>query len=112
MIFDICNATRYNEKWRRCMNIRGFRSKALRRFYEDDDRSGLPQKLVMRIADILAIVEAAPKVSSIGTFPGLRLHRLKGDLAGFWSVSVSGNWRIVFRAEKDDVWDLDLIDYH
>ena len=37
---------------------------------------------------------------------------LKGDLKGFWSVSVSGNWRVVFRFEKGDAFDVDLIDYH
>ena len=44
--------------------------------------------------------------------PGFRLHLLRGDLADHWSVSVSGNWRIVFRFEGRDVTDVDLVDYH
>ncbi|WP_369695456.1 type II toxin-antitoxin system RelE/ParE family toxin [Jiella marina] len=40
------------------------------------------------------------------------MHPLKGDLAGFWSVSVSGNWRIIFRFEGEDPADVDLVDYH
>jgi len=44
--------------------------------------------------------------------PGYRLHSLKGDLQGFWSVTVSGKWRIVFRFEESDAYDVDLIDYH
>ncbi len=44
--------------------------------------------------------------------PGFRLHRLHGDLAGLWSVSVSGNWRVVFRFEGGHARDIDLIDYH
>ncbi len=44
--------------------------------------------------------------------PGYRLHPLKGDLAGYWSVSVSGNWRIVFRFDGANVRDVDLVDYH
>ena len=44
--------------------------------------------------------------------PSFRLHPLKGGLAGYWSVSVSGNWRIVFRFEEMDVCDVDLIGYH
>jgi proteic killer suppression protein len=68
--------------------------------------------LQIRIVDILAIIEAAPNVERIGTFPGLRLHRLKGRLAAFWSVSVSGNWRIVFREDAGEVFDIDLVDYH
>ena len=44
--------------------------------------------------------------------PGYRLHRLKGDLKGMWSVSMSGNWRIVFRFEDGDAYAVDLADYH
>ena len=44
--------------------------------------------------------------------PGLRLHPLKGDRTGQWSVSVSGNWRIVFRFADGEVVDVDLVDYH
>lgn len=45
-------------------------------------------------------------------FPGSDLHPLKGDLRGFWSVKVSGNWRVIFRFEKGDVFDVDYVDYH
>lgn len=44
--------------------------------------------------------------------PGLRLHPLKGKLAGYWSVSISANWRIIFRLEDGDVCDVELVDYH
>jgi proteic killer suppression protein len=44
--------------------------------------------------------------------PGYALHPLKGDLKGFWSVKVSGNWRIVFRFEAGEAYDVDLTDYH
>ena len=44
--------------------------------------------------------------------PGYRLHALKGKLAGYWSVRVSANWRILFRMEDGDVFDVDLTDYH
>jgi proteic killer suppression protein len=92
------------------MRIRTFRHKGLRRLYESGDRRGVSPALAARIVDILAILDAAPNVSRIGTFPGLRLHRLKGDLAEFWSLSVSGNWRVIFRVEE--VFDVDLVDYH
>ena len=45
-------------------------------------------------------------------FAGLRLHPLTGDLSGYWSVSVSGNWRIIFRFQGSHVTDVDLVDYH
>jgi proteic killer suppression protein len=44
--------------------------------------------------------------------PGLKFHQLKGDLAGFYSVSVSGNWRVIFRFGDNQATDVDLIDYH
>ncbi len=44
--------------------------------------------------------------------PGYRLHPLKGDMAGMWSISVSGNLRVVFRFEDCEVVDVDLVDYH
>jgi proteic killer suppression protein len=46
-------------------------------------------------------------------FPGSRLHPLKGDLAGFYAVDVSGNWRLIFRFDEDsNATDIDLVDYH
>jgi toxin HigB-1 len=44
--------------------------------------------------------------------PGYRLHPLKGDLKGYWTVTISGNWRIIFRFEDGDALDVDLVDYH
>jgi proteic killer suppression protein len=44
--------------------------------------------------------------------PGYRLHPLKGKLDGYWGVIVSGNWRVTFRFDGPDVYDVDYIDYH
>ena len=44
--------------------------------------------------------------------PGFRLHPLRGEYQGHWSVAVSGNWRIVFRFEAGEAMDVDLVDYH
>jgi proteic killer suppression protein len=44
--------------------------------------------------------------------PGYRLHQLKGNRAGTWSVTVSGNWRVTFTFEGEDAYDVDLEDYH
>lgn len=44
--------------------------------------------------------------------PPFRLHPLKGDLRGFWAVTVRANWRIIFRFENGDAYDVDLVDYH
>lgn len=92
--------------------IRTFRSKKLKRFYETGDSAGLPSGQRQKLADVLAAVDSAEQPSDVAMFPGWRLHPLKGELTGFWSVSVSGNWRLLFRFEHGDAFDLDLVDYH
>ena len=44
--------------------------------------------------------------------PGYRLHQLKGDRKEFWSIRISANWRMVFRFDGGDVFEVDLVDYH
>ncbi|MQT88104.1 hypothetical protein DYL61_16885 [Pseudomonas nabeulensis] len=44
--------------------------------------------------------------------PGNRLHALKGKLAGYWAVCVSGNWRVIFRFDGSDAELVDYLDYH
>lgn len=64
-----------------------------------------------RIATVLSDLDVAAKVSDLD-LPTYKLHPLKGELAGFWSVSVSRNWRIIFRFEQGDAYDVNLVDYH
>jgi len=91
--------------------IRRFRHRGLRRLYEDDDRRELNAQHVARIRRVLARLSAASEPRH-RNLPGWRLHPLKGTLAGYWSVTISGNWRIVFRMENGDATDVDLVDYH
>ena len=91
--------------------IESFQHKGLKRLCEDDDRRKVPAAHSDKIARILARLNEALTVQDMG-LPGYRLHPLKGKLAGFWSVSVSGNWRIIFRFENGTACDVDLIDYH
>lgn len=60
---------------------------------------------------ILAWLDAAREPKDMD-LPGLRLHRLTGDFKDFWSVEVSGNWRVVFRFEGNDAFEVDYLDYH
>jgi proteic killer suppression protein len=55
---------------------------------------------------------SAPEKLAGAALPGWRVHPLKGNLAGFWSLSVTGNWRLIVRFEGADALDLDLVDYH
>ena len=79
--------------------------------YEKDDSRRLPAAYLGKIRRILARLEEAGDVPHMA-LPGFELHPLSGDLRGFWAVSVSGNWRIVFRFEKGNAYDVDLVDYH
>ena len=63
------------------------------------------------VRDILARLNASASPDDMD-IPGFRLHRLRGDLAGFWAVTVRANWRIVFRFEDGHAVDVDYLDYH
>ena len=91
--------------------IRSFAHKGLKRLYEADDRSKLAAELVERIATILAALDEAAVVEDLDR-PSFRLHQLKGDLKGLWSIMVRANWRIVFRFEDGDAHEVDFLDYH
>jgi proteic killer suppression protein len=91
--------------------IRSFRHKGLKLLYEKGDRRKVQPEYADKIERILARLEEASETGNMD-LPGFRLHPLKGDLAGFWSVTVSGNWRVVFRFEGGHASDVDLIDYH
>ena len=67
--------------------------------------------MVGKIERILARLDEAAQPQDMN-LPGFGLHRLKGDLAGYWAIRVSANWRIVFRFADGGVSDVDLIDYH
>lgn len=88
-----------------------FRHKGLRRLYERGDGRLLPSRRVNKIERILARLDVATEPADMN-LPGFRLHPLRGNLSGFWAVSVSGNWRIIFRFEAENVRDVDLVDYH
>lgn len=91
--------------------IQTIRHKGLKRAYERGDFSKLDPNQAKRIALALADLDAAGNTSELN-LPGYRLHRLRGAMKGRWSISVSGNWRIVFRFKDGEVYDVDLIDYH
>ncbi len=94
------------------MPIQSFRHKGLKRLYEEDDVRRVPAASADKLRLMLTIIDTAPGVEEIRLFPGWRLHPLKGDRAGFWSLTVTGNWRLTFRFELGDAFDLDLEDYH
>jgi proteic killer suppression protein len=91
--------------------IRSFKHRGLKRLYERDDRSGIRPDFVDTVQEILTVLDDAATPQELD-LPGYRLHALKGDLKGFWSVTVRANWRIIFRFEGADAFDVELTDYH
>jgi toxin HigB-1 len=94
------------------VKIGSVQHRGLLRLIEDDDARELPADLVKRLRNILAVLMVAEDMAKISGPPGWRIHQLKGDRAGTWSVSVSGNWRLTFAVESNEVRNLDLEDYH
>ena len=91
--------------------IHSIRHKGLRAFFEKGDSSKIQQTHRKRLSIILTILHGASDLKDLN-YPGSNLHPLKGELKDFWSISVSGNWRLIFKFTDGDVYDLDYVDYH
>jgi len=96
------------------MQLTRFRHKGLRQLYADDNAKGVQPTMTDKLCKLLFALETADDLDQMRRFPGWKLHPLKGDLIGFWSLTVTGNWRLIFRydEEKQTASDIDLIDYH
>jgi proteic killer suppression protein len=91
--------------------IRSIRHKGLKRLYEDDDLRGVIREHAVKLRDILARLDAAETIADLDV-PGFRLHPLKGELKGYWAVTVRAHWRVIFRFAEGDALDVDYADYH
>ncbi len=90
--------------------IKSFRHKGLADFFYHDQRKGVPPAQVKRLRLILTVLASAMRKEHLNA-PGLTLHQLKGDRAGYLAVKVTGNWRVTFRFADMDVYDVDWEDY-
>jgi proteic killer suppression protein len=96
------------------MRLARFRHKGLRQLHEDGSAKGVPSAMADKVRKLLFALETAASLEQLGRFPGWKLHPLKGDLKGFWSLTVTGNWRLIFGYDEktNTASDTDLIDYH
>ena len=94
------------------MIIRSVQHRGLLRLIEDDDSREIRPDLVRRLRNILAVLITAADMNGVIGPPGWRIHQLKGDRAGIWTISVSGNWRLTFEIKQGEIYNLDLEDYH
>ena len=88
-----------------------FKHKGLEAFHRQGITKGIQHAHSKRLRLLLATLEAAVTVSNMGT-PGARLHPLEPKSEDRWAVNVSGNYRLVFRFENGDAYEVDILDYH
>jgi proteic killer suppression protein len=98
------------------MAIRSFRERRLQRLFADDDATsikGLNSEWIDKLRNRFLAIDNATELAQLGLIPGWRLHQhTAGKWKGFWSIDVSGNWRLFFRFEDGDAFDLSLDDPH
>jgi len=91
--------------------IVSFRHKGLERLYRAGTKAGVQAAHVPKLLRILSALDVAAGPDDLA-IPSFRTHRLRGGLAGYWSIWVSGNWRVTFRFVDGDVEPVDYQDYH
>lgn len=91
--------------------IKSFRHRGLERFFRNGSKAGIDPQHARRLRLQLGRLDAARSPRDM-LMPGWQWHELRGDWKGYWSVSVSGNWRLVFTFEGEDAVNVDYLDYH
>lgn len=86
-----------------------FKHKGLRQFYKTGNGAGIDPKHTTRTGLVLLALDEANNLRDLQPY---RCHPLKGDMSGLHALTVTGNWRIVFRFEEGHAFDVDLVDYH
>ncbi len=96
------------------MKIRNVIHKGLRRLILDDDISGVQPAVAQKLRRIISFLQDMEREEELRMAPGWKAHRLTGDRKGAWSLSVTGNWRLTFRVDREEIEivDLDYEDYH
>jgi len=92
--------------------IKSFKHKALGHLHEDGRTKGLPPPLIHKLENMLTVLHYVRSIDDLEAFPGWRCHALHGDLKGFYSLRVTGNWRLIFRFEQENLYEVNLVDYH
>ncbi len=91
--------------------IKSFGHKGLENFFYDGTKRGIRPEQAKRLRQTLDRLHASERIEDMD-YPGSRLHALKGNLKDHWAVTVSGNWRVVFRFEDGNAYVVDYMDYH
>jgi len=91
--------------------IINFKHKGLEQFFLKGKSAKINSKHMTKLRLIIAKLHTSVNIRDMD-FPGSNLHPLKGDKKDCWSVSVNGNWRVIFRFKNENAYDVDYVDYH
>ncbi len=91
--------------------IKSFHHAGLQAFFETGSKAGIRPEHTPRLNRILGVLDAATMIQQVNV-PGFKLHKLTGNLRDHWSVTVSGNWRVIFRFEDAEAELVNYLDYH
>jgi proteic killer suppression protein len=91
--------------------IKSFKHKGLQKFFETGSVAGIDPADRQKIRMRLAALDTAITIDDMD-LPGFRLHPLKGDKKGLWTIDVSKNWRITFEFENGNAYVVNYEDYH
>ena len=96
------------------MKIRNVVHKGLRRFILEDNAAGVQPAVAPKLRRIVSFLQDMEREEELRTVPSFRAHKLTGDRKGTWSLSVTANWRLTFRIDREEkeIVDLDYEDYH
>jgi proteic killer suppression protein len=91
--------------------IKSFQHKGLEGFFRSSSKAGIQPHHAIKLKVQLTNLDNAKQPSDMNV-PSWKLHELSGNLAGFWSITVNGNWRVIFRFVGEDIELVDYLDYH
>ena len=91
--------------------IKSFKHKGLELFFETGSTKGIQANHEQKLRIILGALDVAKKPENLD-IPAFRLHPLKGNLKGLYSITVQANWRVTFTVKGEDVYVVDYQDYH
>lgn len=91
--------------------IKSFKHKGLKKFFETGSKAGIQAKHERKLRMQLAAIDTATTIDDVN-LPGYKLHLLKGERDGIWSITVNGNWRVTFEFKDGNAYILNYEDYH
>jgi len=91
--------------------IKSWKHKGLKKLFLVGSKKGIRPDMADKLSRRLDVLDSANSLKALG-LPGFRLHPLSGEMKDMYSIRITGNWRLTFRFEDGDIFDLDLEDYH